>query len=140
MDMNTAFRLKAETFKPTWVCIDAAGKVIGRLATEIADILRGKNDPRFTPHADVARYVVVINSEKAVFTGDKMTDKEYVWYTGWRSGQKRMAPWEKLQRDHEFVIRSAVRGMLPKNKIARQQIRRLKIYTGPEHPHRGQLA
>jgi len=139
MDMNKAFFLKAEDHTPTWHLIDATGKVVGRLASDIAILLRGKQDPSFTPHTDGGDYVVVINADKLVLTGDKLTGKEYVWYTGWRSGQKRATPREKMARNPEFVLQHSVEGMLPKNKIARQQIRRLKIYMGSEHPHKAQI-
>lgn len=135
MDMNKTFFNKKEQHVTKWHVIDAAGKVVGRLATEIADILRGKNEPQYTPHADCGAYVVVINADKLVLTGDKFTDKEYVWYTGWRGGQRRATPREKTVRDHEFVLRHAVNGMLPRNKLSCRQINRLKIYKGAEHPH-----
>lgn len=139
MDMNRAFFLKKEQHIPRWHVIDASGKVVGRLATEIADILRGKDEAFYTPHCDSGDYVVVVNADKVEFTGDKMEDKEYVWYTGWRSGRRTASPREKHVRDQEFIIRTAVKGMLPKNKLARQQIGRLKIYAGAEHPHTGQV-
>ena len=135
MDMNRVFYSKADEAARRWHVVDAAGKVVGRLATDIVELLRGKGDPSFTPHADTGDFVVVINVEKAVLTGDKVTDKEYVWYTGWRSGQKRATVREKLERDHEFVLRHAVKGMMPRNKMANVQIKRLKIYKGSEHPH-----
>lgn len=139
MDMNKTFFLAQEDADPRWYVIDATDKVIGRLASEAADILRGKNKVNYTPHTDNGDYVVVINADKAVFTGDKMAGKEYVWYTGWRSGQRRATPIEKKARDHEFLINHAVKGMLPVNKIARQQIKRLKIYDGAVHPHVAQV-
>lgn len=139
MDMNRAFFLKNEKRDPRWYLIDAKGKVVGRLATEIADKLRGKDEVFYTPHTDSGDYVVVINADKVVFTGDKMEDKEYVWYTGFMGGQKKATPKEKLQRDPAFIIRHAVKGMLPKNKLANAQIKKLKIYTGSEHPHAAQL-
>lgn len=139
MDMNKTFFLRQEDADQQWHLIDATDMVIGRLASDVADILRGKNKVNYTPHTDNGDYVVVINAEKAVFTGAKMTGKEYVWYTGWRSGQRRATPTEKMARDHEFLINHAVKGMLPVNKIAREQIKRLKIYKGSEHPHKAQV-
>lgn len=139
MDMNKTFFRRQEDVDRRWHVIDATDMVIGRLASEAADILRGKNKVSYTPHTDDGDYVVVINSDKAVFTGNKMDGKEYVWYTGWRSGQRRATPIEKLARDHEYLINHAVKGMLPVNKIARQQIKRLKIYQGAEHPHKAQV-
>lgn len=139
MDMNKAFFMKKEAVKTEWHVIDAANKVVGRLATEIADILSGKRTVTYTPHTDTDAYVVVINAEKAVLTKDKMDSKEYVWYTGYRGGQKTATPREKLERSHEFVIRHAVRGMLRKNTMGGYQIGRLKIYNGTEHPHIAQV-
>lgn len=139
MDMNKAFFLKTAQRDPRWHLIDAAGKVVGRLATEIADKLRGKDEVFFTSHIDSGDYVVVINADKVVFTGDKMTDKEYVWYTGWMGGQKRMSAKEKMKREPRFVIEHAVKGMLPKNKLANNQIKKLKVYAGEEHPHAAQI-
>jgi large subunit ribosomal protein L13 len=92
----------------------------------------------YTPHTDDGDYVVIINAEKAVLTGNKMEGKEYVWYTGWRSGQRRATPREKMARDHEFVINHAVKGMLPRNRLGAQQLRKLKVYAGAEHPHQAQ--
>jgi large subunit ribosomal protein L13 len=140
MDMNKAFFLRKEDVKPRWVLIDGAGKVVGRVATEIADILSGKKEVTYTPHATQENYVVVINAEKIEFTGNKMEGKEYVWYTGYRSGQKSATPREKMARDHEFVLRHAVKGMLRRNKVSNAEIKHLKIYAGAEHPHKGQIA
>lgn len=144
MDMNKTFFLPKEARKPQWIVIDAAGKdgkgeVVGRLATKIADILRGKDEVFFTPHTDSGDYVIVINAEKIVFTGDKMTDKKYVWYTGWMGGQKEATPREKMKRDVGFPLQHAVKGMLPKNKLSDAIIGKLKIYAGPHHPHTAQV-
>lgn len=135
MDMNRVFYSKTEECKRKWHVVDATGLVIGRLATDVVALLRGKGNPDFTPHADTGDFVVVINADKAVFTGNKMADKEYVWYTGFRSGQKRATAREKSERDHEFLVRHAVKGMMPRNKMTDAQIKRLKIYKGSEHPH-----
>lgn len=140
MDMNRAFFLKTEERSPRWHLIDAKGKVVGRLATEIADLLRGKGKAQYTPHADSGDYVVVINAEHVAFTGDKMTDKEYSWYTGYMGGQRHATPEEKLAKDPGFIIHHAVKGMLQKeNRIARVQIKRLKVYAGTQHPHEAQI-
>jgi len=139
MDMNKAFYLKKEQIKPRWILIDGAGKVVGRLATEIADFLSGKKEVTFTPHAQQESYVVVINAEKIEFTGKKFEEKEYFWYTGWRGGQKTATPKDKMARDHEFVLRHAVKGMLRRNKLGNAEIRHLKIYAGAEHPHQAQI-
>lgn len=139
--MNKAFFLKMEERSPRWHLLDATNKVVGRLATDIADLLRGKGKAEYTPHSDSGDYVVVINADKVVFTGDKMVDKEYLWYTGYMGGQKKATAEEKMAKDHEFVIHHAVKGMLQKeNRVARKQINRLKIYAGTEHPHAAQLA
>ena len=140
MDMNKTFFLKVEERNPRWHLIDADNKVVGRLATDIADLLRGKGKAEYTPHCDSGDYVVVINANKVAFTGDKMKDKEYLWYTGYMGGQKMATAEEKMKKDHEFVIHHAVKGMLQKeNRVARVQIKRLKIYAGTEHPHAAQI-
>ena len=141
MDMNRAFFEKTAERDPRWHLIDASGKVVGRLATEIANLLRGKGKPEYTPHNDSGDYVVVINAEKVVFTGDKLEDKEYIWHTGWMGGQKVATPKEKLQKDPAFLIMHAVKGMLQKeNRIARKQLTRLNVYAGSAHPHAAQLS
>ena len=140
MDMNTAFFLKNEARKPRWKLIDAKGKTVGRLATQIADMLRGKDKPEFTPHTDTGDYVVVINADQVVFTGDKWHGKEYARYTGWMGGYKTMRAEEMLKKHPERILELAVRGMLPKNKLNRQIIKKLKIYAGAEHPHTAQVA
>lgn len=140
MDMNKAFFFKNESIiNPNWRLIDAQGQIVGRLATHIADALRGKDKAIYTPHSDAGDYVVVINAEKVVFTGNKMIEKEYVWYTGWIGGQKRRTPAEYLKRDPEFILMHAIKGMLPKNKQSRQMLRKLKIYAGNQHPHQAQI-
>ncbi|KKR97312.1 MAG: 50S ribosomal protein L13 [candidate division TM6 bacterium GW2011_GWE2_41_16] len=140
MDMNRSFTPKQADFDPHWHVIDAEGKIVGRLATEIADKLRGKDHPEYTPHADAGHYVVVVNAEKVVFTGDKMEDKEYIWYTGWIGGQKSLSAKDMMKRHPDEILRHAVKGMLAKTKQSRAQLRRLKIYAGPEHPHKAQVA
>ena len=139
MDMNKAFYLRKEDFVPRWLLVDAAGERVGRLATRIADKLRGRNSADYTPHVDSGNYVVVINVAKIEFTGAKMTNKEYVWYTGWMGGQKRVTPKKLMEKYPERILCHAVKGMLPKNKMARQQIRKLKIYAGDKHPHAAQI-
>lgn len=139
MDMNKAFFLKKENRQPRWHKIDATGKVVGRLATEIANVLRGKNSALYTPHTDAGDYVVVVNADKAVLTGDKMTDKIYLRYSGWIGGQKSSTPAEMYIKHPDFVLTHAVKGMLPKNKLARTQIKKLKVYAGAENPHEAQL-
>jgi len=139
MDMNRTFFLRKEDRKPTWKLIDAKGKVLGRLATEIADILRGKDKPYYTPHADAGDYVVVINAEKVKLTGDKLEQKEYDRYTGWMGGYKVRTAKEMLEKHPTHLVEHAVKGMLPKNKLNREIIKKLKVYAGPEHPHAAQI-
>ena len=117
MNMNRSFVLKKEDRKPQWRVIDAKGQVLGRLATQIADILRGKDKPFYTPHTDSGDYVVIINAEKIVLTGNKLEDKEYVRYSGWMGGQKITTAQEMLAKHPERIIEHAVKGMLPKNKL-----------------------
>jgi len=140
MDMNKAFVQKKEARDPKWHLIDAKGKIIGRLATQIADKLRGKDKPEYTPHIDTGDYVVVINVDKALFSGDKMRDKEYVRYTGYFGGQKKLTAREMAERKPTFLLWHAVKGMMGiKSKLARAQLKKLKIYTGTEHPHKAQM-
>jgi large subunit ribosomal protein L13 len=140
MDMNRAFFLKKEARDPKWRVIDAEGKVLGRLATEVADALRGKDRPTFTAHTDGGDYVVIINAEKIKLTGKKMSDKEYVRYSGWIGGQKKITAENLMQKHPDKMIKFAVKGMLPKNKLADQIIKKLKVYTGSEHPHKAQVS
>ncbi len=139
-DMNKAFFLRKEDRDPKWHLIDAQGEVLGRLATKIADTLRGKDKAIFTPHTDCGDYVVVINAEKIKLTGDKWEGKEYVRYSGWMGGKKVTTAREMLKKHPEKIIQKAVKGMLPKNKLSEEIIKKLKIYTGSEHPHQGQLS
>ena len=140
MNMNKSFVLKKEARTPQWRLIDAEGKVLGRLATQIADALRGKDKPYYTPHTDSGDYVVVINADKVVLTGNKWDDKEYVRYSGWFSGKKVATAQEMKEKHPTAIIELAVKGMLPKNKLNREIIKKLKVYTGTEHPHKAQLA
>ena len=139
MDMNTAFFLRREDRSPSWRLIDAEGKVLGRLATEIAEALRGKDKAEYTPHTDGGDYVVVINAEKVLLTGDKMRDKIYSRYTGYMGGLIETAARDVLKKHPTFLIEHAVKGMLPKNRLSRQIIKKLKVYAGPEHPHKSHV-
>lgn len=121
-----------------WVLVDAENQFVGRLASEIANLLRGKYKTNFTPHADCGDYVVVINAEKVRFSGKKMTDKEYVHHTGYPGGQRFATPTEMLNRKPIFVIEHAVKGMLPKNRLGDDLFRNLHVYEGAEHPHQAQ--
>jgi large subunit ribosomal protein L13 len=118
-----------------WLVVDATGKTLGRLATQIADILRGKHKPEYTPHCDVGDFVVVINAEKISVTGKKREEKLYHRYSGYPGGLRSRTLSEMLERRPEEVIRLAVKGMLPRNRIARAQLRKLKVYAGADHPH-----
>ena len=121
-----------------WVLIDAEGKVLGRLATQIAMILRGKNKPQFTPNSDCGDFVVVINADKVQLTGNKAAHKTYYRHSGYNGGLKAESFRTAMERHPEEVVRRAVRGMLPKTTLGRQQLGKLKIYAGPEHPHAAQ--
>ncbi len=134
-DMNKTFFLRKEDRAPQWWILDAQDLVLGRIATHIADILRGKNKPEYTPHTDTGDYVVVINAEKIKLTGNKLEDKEYDRYSGWMGGYKVTTAGEILKKHPERLIEYAVKGMLPKNKLSRQVIKKLKVYAGTDHPH-----
>src|SRR4051795_4631435 len=141
----TLSRLQMKTYVATpadrqrdWVVIDADGKTLGRLATQVADLLRGKRKPTYTPHVDVGDFVVVVNAEKIRVTGDKLAAKRYYRHSGYPGGLKSRTLEEMLERRPEEVIRRAVKGMLPRNRLARRQITKLKVYAGPDHPHAAQ--
>jgi len=138
MDMNTAFFQRKEDRKPQWWIVDGEGLVVGRLATQIADVLRGKDETFYTPHTDSGDYVVVINADKLVLTGNKMEDKTYDRYSGYIGGYKVTTAKEYQQKHPGYILEHAVKGMLPKNKLARQLIKKLKVYAGEQHPHEGQ--
>lgn len=121
-----------------WFIVDADGETLGRLATRIADALRGKRKPQYTPHCDVGDFVVVVNAEKIAVTGDKLQSKTYYRHSGFPGGLKSRTLAEMLERKPEDVIRLAVKGMLPRNKLARKQLLKLKVYAGAEHPHAAQ--
>lgn len=140
LDMNKAFFLKKEDRNPRWKVIDARGLVIGRLATQIADILRGKHLPSYTPHTDGGDYVVVINAQEAVFTGNKWETKKYATYSGWMGGYKEKTAGDILKKDPAMIIELAVKRMLPKSKMGRAVIKKLKVYAGQNHPHTAQVA
>ena len=128
----------AATVTKEWVVIDATNEVLGRLASQIAKILRGKNKPGYTPHVDCGDYVIVVNAEKVKLTGDKLTEKVYVRYTGYTGGQRFATAQDYLKKKPEFVIEEAVRGMLPKTRLGEAIFTNLKVYAGAEHPHAAQ--
>ena len=121
-----------------WLVVDATGQTLGRLATQIADALRGKRKPTYTPHVDTGDFVVVVNAEKISVTGNKRADKKYYRHSGYPGGLKTRTLGDMLERRPEEVLRLAVKGMLPRNRLARKQITKLKIYAGPDHPHEAQ--
>jgi large subunit ribosomal protein L13 len=134
---------KTYVAKPTdrernWLLVDANGLTLGRVATQIADMLRGKRKPEYTPHIDTGDFVVVVNAEKIHVTGNKLEQKIYYRHSGYPGGLRQRTLAEQLQRRPEEVIRKAVKGMLPKNRLAAAQLRKLKVYAGPEHPHEAQ--
>ena len=120
-----------------WYVVDAQDQVVGRLASRIAMILMGKHRPQYTPHVDTGDYVIVVNADKVVFTGTKWDKKVYTWYTGY-PGQKSETARQRLQRRPELILQLAVRRMLPKNRLGRKLLKKLKIYAGPDHPHQAQ--
>jgi large subunit ribosomal protein L13 len=121
-----------------WYVVDADGQTLGRLATQIADALRGKRKPEYTPHCDTGDFVVVVNAAKIRVTGNKLNDKIYYRHSGYPGGLRSRTLAEMLERRPEEVIRKAVKGMLPRNRLSRQQLTKLKVYAGPEHPHQAQ--
>lgn len=129
---------KPNEIERKWWLVDASGKTVGRLATEIAKILRGKNKPEFTPHVDAGDFVVVVNSNKVNFTGTKWDDKKYYSHSRFFGSLKELTAKEMLEKDSTQIIKKAVRGMLPKNKLSYGLISKLKVYTGGEHPHAAQ--
>jgi len=132
------YQAKKEELNRQWYLMNAEGKVLGRLSTELAKILKGKNKPSYTPHVDTGDFVVVINAEKISLTGKKMKDKVYYHHTGYPGGIKETTAEKLLVKKPTEIIRMAVKGMLPKNSLGRQMLRKLKIYAGPNHPHEAQ--
>jgi large subunit ribosomal protein L13 len=126
------------TRERNWLLVDANGQTLGRLATQIADALRGKTKPEYTPHCDTGDFVVVVNAEKIAVTGNKRADKKYYRHSGYPGGIKERSLNDMLERRPEEVIRKAVKGMLPRNRLARKQLTKLKVYAGPDHPHAAQ--
>ncbi|MEX2211695.1 MAG: 50S ribosomal protein L13 [Gaiellaceae bacterium] len=136
--MQKTWTAKPGEVQQRWYLVDAEGRTLGRLATQIADTLRGKTKPQYTPHVDTGDFVVVINAEKIAVTGKKLDDKIYYRHSGYPGGLKQRTLREQLDRRPTEVLRAAVKGMLPRNKLAARQITKLKIYAGPEHPHEAQ--
>jgi len=132
------YSAKSETVKRDWYIVDAEGKTLGRLATELASRLRGKHKPEFTPHVDTGDYIVVVNAEKVRVTGNKAKDKMYNRHTGYPGGLKSINFEGLIEAKPEMVIQLAVKGMLPRNILGREMARKLKVYAGSEHPHAAQ--
>ena len=136
--MKTTFMANANNIERKWYVVDAEGKTLGRLAAEVAKILRGKHKPTFTPHADTGDHVIVVNAEKVRVTGKKLLQKEYFRHSGYPGGSHFTTLAMMLEKHPERVIEMAVKGMLPKNKLGAQQYRKLNVYAGAEHPHAAQ--
>jgi len=132
------YQAKKEELDYQWYLVNAEGKVLGRLATELVKILKGKNKPTYTPHLDTGDFVIVVNAGKVSLTGKKMKDKIYYRHTGYPGGIKETNAEKLLAKKPTEMIRMAVKGMLPKNSLGRQMLRKLKIYAGPNHPHEAQ--
>lgn len=130
--------VRKETVQRKWYVVDATGQTLGRLAVRIADTLRGRGKPIYTPHVDTGDFVIVTNADKVVVTGRKEDQKQYMFYTGWVGNEKYRNLADFRARRPNFIIHHAVKGMLPKNNLGRLMLRKLKIYSGPEHPHKAQ--
>ena len=140
MDANSfkTYSAKPGEVKREWYVVDAENQVVGRLASQVASMLRGKHKPQFTPHIDCGDFVIVVNADKVRFTGSKETQKEYFSYSGYPGGVRTRTPKEMRTRRPEFIVRNAVKGMLPKGPLGRRMLTKLKVYAGPTHPHEAQ--
>jgi len=132
------YATKAQDIKRKWYVVDAEGKVLGRLASRVAHILKGKHKPIYSPHLDTGDHVIVVNADKVVLTGKKLSQKVYYRHSGYPGGLKSVTAAKLMQQKPESIIRHAVRGMLPKNSLGRQMLKKLKVYAGQEHPHQAQ--
>ena len=138
MYTQKSFVLKPAEADKKWFVVDAQDQIVGRLATQIADILRGKMNPKFTYNTDSGDYVVVINADKVKFTGNKWEDKDYFWHTNFTGGIKKRSAKEQLEKHPELILLEAVKGMLPKNTLGRKQLTKLKVFAGATHEHTAQ--
>ncbi|PTX58214.1 LSU ribosomal protein L13P [Melghirimyces profundicolus] len=136
--MRTTFMAKPNQVDRNWFVVDAANQPLGRLATEVATLLRGKHKPEYTPHVDTGDFVIVINASKVHLTGKKPTNKTYYRHSGYPGGLKSISAGELREKNPQRLIELAVKGMLPKNSLGRKQLKKLKVYAGPEHPHQAQ--
>lgn len=134
----STFMAKAGAVPKRWILIDATDQVVGRLAVQIANILRGKHRPEYTPHLDTGEFVIVVNVEKVRFTGKKLATKTYHWYTRYPGGLKTALARDWMETHPDRILEEAVRRMVPRNPLGRQQMSKLKLYKGPNHPHQGQ--
>lgn len=134
----STYMAKPNEVQRDWYVVDAAGQTLGRLASEIAKILRGKHKPTFTPHVDTGDFVIVVNAEKVELTGKKLDQKKYYRHSGYPGGLKETTYRKLMDKKPELVIEKAVKGMIPHNKLGRQIIKKLKVYAGPDHPHQAQ--
>lgn len=135
--------MKTTVAKPTdrpkaWYVVDVADETLGRIAVKIANVLRGRHKPTYTPSADTGDFVVVVNAEKVRVSGRKNSDKEYMFYSGWMGNEKRLTMEQMREKNPNFIIEHAVKGMLPRNRLGRQMLKKLKIHTGPDHPYQAQ--
>ena len=140
MDANSfkTYSAKPSDIERTWYIVDASQQIVGRLASRVASILRGKHNPRFTPHLDTGDFVIVVNADKVRLTGNKETAKEYFRHSGYPGGQRFTTPEEMRISKPDFIVRNAVRGMMPKGPLGREMLKKLKVYAGPDHPHSAQ--
>lgn len=136
--MHRTYMAKPDSVQRNWYVVDATDKTLGRMASEIARVLRGKNKPEYTPHVDVGDFVIVVNAEKVKVTGRKLDQKHYYRYSGYPGGMKSITLRKQLDIHPDRVINTAVKGMLPRGPLGRQMFRKLKVYAGPEHPHQAQ--
>ena len=136
--MRTTYMANAQNVEREWFVVDATGQTVGRLASQVAAVLRGKNKPTYTPHVDCGDHVIIINAEKAVFTGKKLDQKVYRKHSGYAGGMKETTAREMLETHPERILMHAVKGMLPKNSLGRQMLTKLRVYAGAEHNHEAQ--
>ena len=130
---------KKEDQKRSWYILDAEGKILGRLASQAANILRGKTKPEFTPHIDTGDHIIIVNAEKIQLTGGKLLQKQYYRHSGYPGGLKVTSANKMMAEKPELILKKAIKGMLPKNKLGRQIFKKLRVYTGPNHPHEAQM-
>jgi large subunit ribosomal protein L13 len=138
MSMNKTHVVKVSDIERAWYVVDAEGLTLGRLASKIANVLKGKHKPIYSPHLDVGDYVIVVNADKIAVTGRKMDQKTYYWHTGYPGGIRSRNLRDQLDRHPTAAVKAAVKGMLPKNRLGRRMLGKLKVYAGPDHPHQAQ--